>query len=454
MSDDANNPKPGRARSPSEPPNHGSGAQSSANDSPSQLIGSHLDDSLTPSDLLRLEQWLSADSNNLREFVRRTHLHHTLRQQARAALSLPTPQQEAVPQLLHFPRCAPALAMAAALTLLATLLIWYFTARVGSPVIAQVVGQATIERGGQRLSAQQDISLLAGDWVHTAIASDIAIAFPPEATTLFVSRSTDMRLVSVFYGKEFFLRAGQIEASVSRQRPFHPMLIRTPLAEARVLGTKLSVTTTTNETRLDVTEGEVRFTRKDGMRVDVPAGYFSVAAAGRELSALPFPGKIYREYWTNVAGASLPFLLADKRYPAGVSGTEVLNELQVSNRGQNYGARIRGFIYPPVTGDYTFWIAASAAGSFWLSANSSPQGKVHTAHSQGDHTFNWSGENGEKSVSPLHLIAGRRYYFETLHKQALGSDYLALAWQIPGRDPEIITSEYLAPFDSSNGGSK
>jgi len=64
------------------------------------------------------------------------------------------------------------------------------------------------------------------------------------------------------------------------------MILVTAQAEARVLGTKFTLTTTTNATRLDVSEGRVRLTRTaDGARVDVPEGRWTIAATGVEPAA-------------------------------------------------------------------------------------------------------------------------------------------------------------------------
>src|SRR5206468_313097 len=53
----------------------------------------------------------------------------------------------------------------------------------------------------------------------------------------------------------------------------------TPHAEARVLGTKLTLTVSATETRLEVREGKVRLTRlSDNSWTDVGAGQFAVAS--------------------------------------------------------------------------------------------------------------------------------------------------------------------------------
>jgi hypothetical protein len=66
------------------------------------------------------------------------------------------------------------------------------------------------------------------------------------------------------------------------------MLVVTPVAEARVLGTKFGVLATANATRLDVREGRVRLTRRaDGMTTDVSGGQYAVAAPGAPMTAKP-----------------------------------------------------------------------------------------------------------------------------------------------------------------------
>jgi len=72
--------------------------------------------------------------------------------------------------------------------------------------------------------------------------------------------------------------SGVLQADVAKQPVDAPMLVLTAHAEARVLGTKLKVETIGDASRLDVTEGKVRFTRlKDKSWVDVGAGHYALA---------------------------------------------------------------------------------------------------------------------------------------------------------------------------------
>lgn len=75
------------------------------------------------------------------------------------------------------------------------------------------------------------------------------------------------------------LRAGELEADVAPQK--EPMVLRTPQAEAVVLGTKFTLSTT----RLEVTEGRVKLTRSsDGAAVEVAAGQVARAESMKAVA--------------------------------------------------------------------------------------------------------------------------------------------------------------------------
>ena len=49
----------------------------------------------------------------------------------------------------------------------------------------------------------------------------------------------------------------------------------------------------------------------------------------------------------------------------------------------NYGQRVQGYLYPPTTGYYTFWIASDDYSQLWLSTTSSPTNAVEIASVNG-----------------------------------------------------------------------
>lgn len=93
-------------------------------------------------------------------------------------------------------------------------------------------------------------------------------------------------------GKFVRVTRGAVVAHVKPQPADRPLVIATPRAEARVLGTTLRIHVGSDSTRLDVTEGKVRFLRKrDGRSIEVTASHFAVAAPRAPLrEALIFDG--------------------------------------------------------------------------------------------------------------------------------------------------------------------
>ena len=91
-------------------------------------------------------------------------------------------------------------------------------------------------------------------------------------------------------GKRIVLTKGTVSSDVVKQPVGRPLLITTPHAVARVLGTVFKLTVDAKSTRLDVREGKVQLKRSsDSKTVDVGAGNFAVAGEGVELASRPGP---------------------------------------------------------------------------------------------------------------------------------------------------------------------
>jgi len=172
-------------------------------------------------------------------------------------------------------------AAAACLVLVAGLGVWYFGPTMGKPVLAEVQGAGlSLERADQPLPAIPGTRLQNGDMLRTSEHVSAAISFGPEKTRITIQPGTELTLGSMSRGKRFNLSAGKLEASVARQRPFQPLVLVTPQAQARVLGTKFSLLTTSEQTRLEVTEGSVQLSRlSDAVSVKVPAGNYAVVSS-------------------------------------------------------------------------------------------------------------------------------------------------------------------------------
>lgn len=106
----------------------------------------------------------------------------------------------------------------------------------------------------------------------------------------------------------------------------------------------------------------------------------------------------------------------------------------------NTSRRLRGYIVPPKTGNYYFWLAASNSAEFWLSNDSESINVVRRCavnSSTGKKVWN-ALDTPQPPSDPvtrpqmtqwLSLEAGRKYYFEVLHNTGVvADDYVALGW--------------------------
>ncbi|NIR64256.1 MAG: hypothetical protein GWO10_10900 [candidate division Zixibacteria bacterium] len=161
-------------------------------------------------------------------------------------------------------------------------------------------------------------------------------------------------------------------------------------------------------------------------------------------------GLILYERWDNVAGSYISDLTFDPKYPDNPSTTSTLSSFEGStNIGDHYGTRIRGYLIPPKTGDYTFWIASDDQGELWLSKDLLPENIMKIAYvNSWTASRQWDKELNQKS-DPIYLFGGDTYYIMALQKEDEGDDNLAVAWRGPDFWEEIIPGDYLAVSEAS-----
>ncbi len=116
-----------------------------------------------------------------------------------------------------------------------------------------------------------------------------------------------------------------------------------------------------------------------------------------------------------------------------------------SNVGENYGGRLSGWLIPPVTGEYVFFLAGDDMAELYLSDSETPDGEELIARSawwQYPRMWNWSRKTLVELVSsdvirsrPIYLERGKRYSIRALFKEGPGQDYFAVTWQMPGQPP-------------------
>ncbi len=77
------------------------------------------------------------------------------------------------------------------------------------------------------------------------------------------------------------------------------------------------------------------------------------------------------ETWTGISGSTIDKLMGGmKNLENTPSTTEHLGSLleAPAKTDDNYGSRMKGWLMPPVTRDYVFWIASDDNGKLWLSS--------------------------------------------------------------------------------------
>ena len=108
------------------------------------------------------------------------------------------------------------------------------------------------------------------------------------ATVLRLQPNSLLQVVSLTGQKQFRLERGSLRAQVAPQR--EPMRIFTSQAEAVILGTEFVLSALSNSTRLDVSEGLVRFKRvADGSALDVSARQFAAVSPGLRFAPASLP---------------------------------------------------------------------------------------------------------------------------------------------------------------------
>jgi signal transduction histidine kinase len=153
----------------------------------------------------------------------------------------------------------------------------------------------------------------------------------------------------------------------------------------------------------------------------------------------------------------IPLFSRFPEFPFHPSGADVRDAFETPPRGGTYRlARLRGWLRPPVTGSYRFWIASDNSSELWLGTDAGPETVRRVASVP---RFNWV-EPREWSRFPsqrselIPLQAGELYYIEALHEQTTELHHLAVAWEIPSADPssiEVIDGRHLIPWQGGEG---
>jgi regulation of enolase protein 1 (concanavalin A-like superfamily) len=158
------------------------------------------------------------------------------------------------------------------------------------------------------------------------------------------------------------------------------------------------------------------------------------------------PGTITRTIYDNVPGATVASLTSSARYPGDPDREWTLTEFKGGLvAADSFGSTVRGYVIPPTTGSYEFWISGNDATELWLSTDANPANAVRIAYNTTlTNEFDWTASPTQHAAARV-LTAGVPYYIEARHKQDINDDHLAVAWAGPGISQQVIPGRFLAP---------
>jgi hypothetical protein len=196
---------------------------------------------------------------------------------------------------------------------------------------------------------------------------------------------------------------------------------------------------------------------------------------GSSIAIITTGGSIRRHVYNNIgAGVLVSDLTNHFRFPNSPDVVDFPTSFEDPNPSQdvaaynNYGVHLLGYLTPPLSANYHFYMASDDGGALYLSTDDKPANKVLIAREpQWANAREWTGnaanpagrtagapENQSKTLFPagIPLTAGRRYYVEAFMKEGAGGNNLGVAWQgpsdpIPVNGSAPISGLYLTAYN-------
>jgi hypothetical protein len=209
--------------------------------------------------------------------------------------------------------------------------------------------------------------------------------------------------------------------------------------------------------------------------------------AGHAAAPPAAQGLITGKFFSDITGTAVADLTGNAKFPDNPDRVNYYpyfewnagGDISVAAAvyGENYGAQMVGYFYPPATGDYIFFVSSDDGGNLYLSTDDTAANKKLIAQESGwSNARMWDSVGGTSTVeaknsstftgtewptkdtvsggAQITLTQGRAYYIEALAKDGTGGDYLAVAVAAPDGSIDQtlpIPGTYLSTIDKQNG---
>jgi hypothetical protein len=166
-------------------------------------------------------------------------------------------------------------------------------------------------------------------------------------------------------------------------------------------------------------------------------------------------GALRRQMFTNLPGSKLTDLTNALHFPLRPNSVDWVPQFEVPpDAADHYGVRLTGFLLPPESDEYRFYLSSDDEGALFLSTDDSQANARLIAReplwtASRDWTVRHGRPNQENVSRAIRLDGGRRYSVEALMKEGEGADSLAVTWRLsdepePGIGSPPIPGRYLA----------
>ena len=146
---------------------------------------------------------------------------------------------------------------------------------------------------------------------------------------------------------------------------------------------------------------------------------------------------LHREVFQDIRTDTLSELRESKQFAGEPDVRDTVDLFETPRDfAEHYGTRLSGFLVPPITGDYVFYLCSDEHSELSLSTDESSENKRPIASVDGRVKYRQWEELSEQSVStPVRLEQGQRYWLEAILREGTGEDHLSVTWQVPGGPP-------------------